>query len=150
LLNSSGILCMLLQCVWQTIYNQILSVYHIIVCIYFHIIVLVLDESTLDEVFLYMVPILFRSWDSTVSIATGYRLDDRGRSSSPSRIKNILFSALSRLVLGPTQPPIQWVPGALSSEVKQPGREADHSPPASAKVKKLWIYTSTLPYTFMA
>jgi hypothetical protein len=29
-------------------------------------------------------------------------------------------------------------------------READHSPPASAKVKKMWIYTSTSPYAFMA
>jgi hypothetical protein len=28
--------------------------------------------------------------------------------------------------LGPTQPPIQWVKGALSLEVKRPGREADH------------------------
>jgi hypothetical protein len=35
-----------------------------------------------------------------------------------------------------TQPRIQWVPGALSSGVKRQGREADHSPPASAEVKK--------------
>jgi hypothetical protein len=34
--------------------------------------------------------------------------------------------------------------------VKQPGREADHSPPTSAEVKKMWIYTSTPPYAFMA
>jgi hypothetical protein len=40
--------------------------------------------------------------------------------------------------LGPTQPPTQWVPGALSLGVKRPGREADHSPPASAEVKK-WV-----------
>jgi hypothetical protein len=33
---------------------------------------------------------------------------------------------------------------------KRPGREADHSPPASAEVKKMWIYTSTPPYAFMA
>jgi hypothetical protein len=26
----------------------------------------------------------------------------------------------------------------------------DHSPPASAEVKKMWTYTSTPPYTFMA
>jgi hypothetical protein len=50
----------------------------------------------------------------------------------------------------PTQPPIQWVPGALSQGVKRPGREADHSPPTSAKVKKTWIYTSTPPCAFMA
>jgi hypothetical protein len=30
------------------------------------------------------------------------------------------------------------------------GREVDHSPPTSAKVKKMWIYTSTPPYAFMA
>jgi hypothetical protein len=29
--------------------------------------------------------------------------------------------------LGPTQPPIQWVPGALSLGVNRSGREADHS-----------------------
>jgi hypothetical protein len=40
--------------------------------------------------------------------------------------------------------------GGLSPAVKRPGREADHSPPASAKVKKTWIYTSTPPYVFMA
>jgi hypothetical protein len=36
----------------------------------------------------------------------------------------------SRPALGPTQNPIQCVPG-----VKQPGREADHSSPSRAKVK---------------
>jgi hypothetical protein len=29
--------------------------------------------------------------------------------------------------------------------LKQPGREADHSPPISAEVKKTWIYTTILP-----
>jgi hypothetical protein len=42
------------------------------------------------------------------------------------------------------------VPGALSLEVKRPRREAYHSPPASAEVKKMWIYTSTPPCAFMA
>jgi hypothetical protein len=27
---------------------------------------------------------------------------------------------------------------------------ADHSPPTSAEVKKMWIYTSAPPYAFMA
>jgi len=40
-----------------------------------------------------------------------------------------------RPALAPTQSPIQWVPGALSLELKQPGREADHSPPSSTEVK---------------
>jgi hypothetical protein len=35
--------------------------------------------------------------------------------------------------------------------VKRPGREADHLPPTSAEVKKMWIYTSTFSYAaFMA
>jgi hypothetical protein len=48
-----------------------------------------------------------------------------------------IFTTMYRMALGPTKPPIQWVPGALSLEVKQPGHEADHSPPSSAKVKEL-------------
>jgi hypothetical protein len=34
--------------------------------------------------------------------------------------------------------------------VKRPRREADHSPPTNAEVKKMWIYTSIPPYAFMA
>jgi hypothetical protein len=52
--------------------------------------------------------------------------------------------------LGSNQPPIKWVPGALSLGVKRQGHEADHSPPTGAEVKKIWIYTSTPPYVFMA
>jgi len=40
-----------------------------------------------------------------------------------------------RPALGPTHPPIQWVPEALSLGVKRPGHEADLSPPSSAEVK---------------
>jgi hypothetical protein len=40
--------------------------------------------------------------------------------------------------------------GGFSPRVKRAGREADHTPPASAEVKKMWIYTSTPPYAFMA
>jgi hypothetical protein len=35
-------------------------------------------------------------------------------------------------------------------EGKAGSREADHSPPASAEIKKTCIYTPTSPYTFMA
>jgi hypothetical protein len=57
---------------------------------------------------------------------------------------------VSRTALGPTQPPIQWVPGAPSLGVKRPGREADPSPQSSAEVKNAWRYTSTSQYVFMA
>jgi hypothetical protein len=49
-----------------------------------------------------------------------------------------LFTTASRMALGPTQPPIQWAPGALSLWVKRPGSEADHSFPSSAEVKE-WV-----------
>jgi hypothetical protein len=74
----------------------------------------------------------------------------RGRSSSPGRVKNFLFSTSFRSALGPTQLPIQWIPEAFSSGKKRQGREADHSPPTSPEVKKMWIYTFTPPYAFMA
>jgi hypothetical protein len=39
--------------------------------------------------------------------------------------------------------------GVLSPAVKRPGRESDLSPPASAEVKKIGIYTFTPPHAFM-
>jgi hypothetical protein len=54
------------------------------------------------------------------------------------------FLHLSRPASGPTQPPVQWVPG-LSWGQRQPGRDADHTPPSSAEVKKELSYTSTHP-----
>jgi hypothetical protein len=56
----------------------------------------------------------------------------------------------SRPALGSTQPPIQRVPRAFPPGVKRQRRDADHSPPASAEVEKMWIYTSAPPYAFMA
>jgi hypothetical protein len=40
-------------------------------------------------------------------------------------------------------------PDFYSPGVKRLGREADHSPPTSAEVKKTWIYTSIPSYVFM-
>jgi hypothetical protein len=56
----------------------------------------------------------------------------RDRSWSAGRAKNFLFSTSSRLVLGPTQPPMQWVPAAISLGATRQEREGDHSPPTSA------------------
>jgi hypothetical protein len=61
-----------------------------------------------------------------------------------------LFTTASKTVLASTQPPIQWVPGALSLGVKRLEREADRSPPSSAEVKNAWSYTSTTQYVFKA
>jgi hypothetical protein len=46
-----------------------------------------------------------------------------------------LNSTASRPVLEPTQPPIQWVLGALFPELKQPEQEADRSTFSCAQVK---------------
>jgi hypothetical protein len=79
-------------------------------------------------------------YDAGVGIAMSVQWLATGWCSSVGRVKNFLFSTSSRPALGSTQPPIQCVSG----------READHSPTATAKVKKMWIYTSTSPYVFTA
>jgi hypothetical protein len=87
------------------------------------------------------------SWVSSVGIATGYELD--GWRVGVGDLVGAL-SMSSRLVLEPTQPPLQWILGALSQGVKWPGHEADHLTPTSAVVKNMWICTFTLPYIFLA
>jgi hypothetical protein len=53
--------------------------------------------------------------NSSVSIATGYGLDDRGSGGFDSRrgLGIFLFFTASRPDLRPTQPPNQWLPGAF-------------------------------------
>jgi hypothetical protein len=64
------------------------------------------------------------------------------------------FSLLHVIQTGSGAHPASYPMGTGGSfpgrEVKQQGCEADHSPPASAEVRKTWIYTSTPPYAFMA
>jgi len=58
------------------------------------------------------------------------------------------FTHLSRPVLGPTQPPVQWVPG-LSRGKERPGRDADPSPPSNAvghERVELYLYSPYEPY----
>jgi hypothetical protein len=64
-----------------------------------------------------------------------YGLDDRAIGvRSPAGAEDL--ASVSRPALGPSQPPVQWVPGVLSPGVKaRPGRDADHSPPSSAEVQ---------------
>jgi hypothetical protein len=93
-----------------------------------------------------------REPDSSVGIATGYGLEDQGGggSSSPGRVK--IFSLLYIVQTGSGVHPTSYKMGTGGSfpEVKRQGREADHSPPTSAEVKNMWIYTSTSLYVFMA
>jgi hypothetical protein len=45
---------------------------------------------------------------------------------------------------------MQWIREALSPGVKRQGREADHSLPNNAEVKKMCIYISIPIYVFIA
>jgi hypothetical protein len=56
-----------------------------------------------------------------------------------------LFVTASGPARVPTHPPIQWVLGALTSGVRRPGREADHSPPSNAEVNNAWSHISIPP-----
>jgi len=58
-----------------------------------------------------------------VGIAIGYGLDGPEIESRWKRN----FPHLSRPALGPTQPPVQWIPG-ISRGKERPGRDADPSP----------------------
>jgi len=64
------------------------------------------------------------SRDSSVGIATHYGLDGPETESRWGRE----FPHPSRPALGPSQPPLQWVPGAYRG-VKRPVRGVDHPPP---------------------
>jgi hypothetical protein len=79
-----------------------------------------------------------------IRLPTGYGVDGRG--SNPGRGKIFMFSTASRPAMGPTQPPIQWVPGTISPGLKRPKREGDNSPPSSAEVKND-AATTPLPHT---
>jgi hypothetical protein len=87
------------------------------------------------------------SRDSLVSIVTGYGLDSGVNIWAP--VGSRIISISSSLALRPTQSPVPWVQGALSPGVKQQGRKADHSPPATAEVKRMCINTAAIPYPLM-
>jgi hypothetical protein len=90
-----------------------------------------------------------RNWDSVAGIVTVYRLD--GQKAGVQVLVGLKVSILhvqTSSGVHPTSCPMgfrELLPGGL----KRLGREADHSPPASAEVKKILIYTSTPPYAFM-
>jgi hypothetical protein len=71
-----------------------------------------------------------------------YGLDGRGSISGKGKTFSVLHSFQTGS--GRTQPPIQWVPWALSPGVKRPEREADHSAPSITEVKN-GVTISPLP-----
>jgi hypothetical protein len=91
-----------------------------------------------------------RSRVSSVGIATGCGFDDRGVGVQFRYGQEFALLHVVQTGCGahPTSYPMGT--GTLSPGVKRQGREADYSPPVSAEVKKMWIYTSTPPYPFMA
>ena len=83
---------------------------------------------------------LYEGCDSSVGIATHYALDSPG-------IESVWEARFSTPALGPTQPPIQWVPG-LYRGVKRPGHGVDRPPPSSTKVKErveLYLFSPSGP-----
>jgi hypothetical protein len=55
------------------------------------------------------------------------------------------FSKLSRRSVKPTHPRIQWEPGTVSSGMKRPELQTDHSLLWRAEVMNEWSYISTSP-----
>jgi hypothetical protein len=103
-------------------------------------------DGQIDWTFIQLVS----NRDSTVGIATGYGLDDRGFGVQIRVGVRVFTSPCLPDGSGvhPTSYPIGT--GARSPGVKRPGRETDHSTPTNAEVKKIWIYTFTPPYSYMA
>jgi hypothetical protein len=84
-----------------------------------------------------------------IKIRSGYSDALRtGRSEFVSRQGQEMFLYITAyiLALGPNQPSIQWVPRALSPEIKRPKCEADHSPVCNVKVKNGGVIPP-LPHT---
>jgi hypothetical protein len=80
-------------------------------------------ENSLMHIPLYLKGL---SQDNSVGIATDYGLDDwMIRVGILAGAGNFSLRYCVQTGLGPTQPPIHWIPGALSLGVKRPGHEAD-------------------------
>jgi hypothetical protein len=59
---------------------------------------------------------------------------------SRQKLRFFLLTSVPRQALGPTQPPIQWVPMILYPGVKQLKCKADHSPPLPKYIFMSWCF----------
>jgi hypothetical protein len=95
------------------------------------------------NIYIYTYIYIYVGRKSVVGIETRYELDGPGIEYRWGRD----FPRQSRPTLGPTQPPIQLIPGSFQG-LERHGRGLDLPHPSSALVKERHSYTSTLPLSF--
>jgi hypothetical protein len=88
--------------------------------------------------------------NSAVGIATGYGLDGRGVGVRVPVGSIIFFFHVVQTGSGTHPASYPMGTGVIFPGVKRSVREADHSAPTSAEIKKTWSYTSIPPYVFIA
>jgi hypothetical protein len=93
-----------------------------------------LEDSQCMIGIIYFGLLEYWSRGSSVGIVAGYRLDGQGiRVPFQTGARDFLFHTASRLALGPTQHPIEWVPWVFPPRGKEPRCERDHPDSSSAE-----------------
>jgi hypothetical protein len=105
----------------------------------------VTNGHPLNFIHFYFLPSVIRSWDTVASIAMGWATNG---SEFRVPVQSRIFSSPCRL--DRFGGPLSLLSSGYGGGVKWQECEADHSPPTSAEVKQMWIYTSTPTYAFMA
>ena len=90
---------------------------------------------------------LCRSWERVFSIVARLLAGQlRNCGLIFGRNKIFLVFRVSRLALGPTQLPVEWVPGTISLGVRWPEQGDGQTSRSNAEVKNDWRYTSILTF----
>jgi hypothetical protein len=86
-----------------------------------------------------------KGWGSSVSIVSGYRLDDPGLITGRRR-ESFSLTSMCRQAVRPIQPPVQWVLGVFSPRVKR-GRDVTLTthPRLVPRLRMSRSYTSSPP-----
>jgi hypothetical protein len=91
----------------------------------------------MNKTVIILLQIKSKSRDSSVGIALGYGLDDRGsRVGFPAGAGNFSLRHRVQTASGAHPASCQLRTGGLSLGVNRPGRQAHHSPASSAEVKE--------------